>query len=85
MITNNSFTILPIQVPTAAVKVMEDDNNDNLRKITEEIMNGYDVGFDPDVNCPKAIEFLSHVVNKNNYFKMLINIFQSIVTSSMVL
>ena len=38
MITNNSFTILPIQVPTAAVKVMEDDNNDNLRKITEEII-----------------------------------------------
>ena len=48
-------------------------------------MNGYDVGFDPDVNCPTAIEFLSHVVNKNNYFKMLINIFQSMVTSSMVL
>jgi hypothetical protein len=38
MITNNSCTILPIQVPTAAVKVMEDDNNDNLRKITEEII-----------------------------------------------
>ena len=38
MITNNSFTILPIQVPTAAEKVMEDDNNDNLCKITEEII-----------------------------------------------
>jgi hypothetical protein len=44
MITNYSLMILPIQVPTAAVKVLIVTrkmaiNNDNTREITEEIEN----------------------------------------------